>query len=136
MSEATCPYCESEISATAKKCRSCGEWVRGECSVCGVELRGQWAARGLCGDHQEQPQAPVVVVQERRAPGTSGGNVIAGLASFFLPGLGQLSQGRLLGGIAHFFLAAGLWIVALGWIVHVGSAIEAARYNPETKHKS
>ena len=43
----------------------------------------------------------------------SGGNVLAALASFFIPGLGQLLQGRLL--IAGFmFIAAGaLWVILL-----------------------
>ena len=36
----------------------------------------------------------------------SGGNVLAALASFFIPGLGQLLQGRLLMAIIHFCLAA------------------------------
>ena len=28
-----CPHCESEISATARKCPHCGEWVRGGTSA-------------------------------------------------------------------------------------------------------
>ncbi len=39
----------------------------------------------------------------------STGNVIAALASFFIPGLGQLVQGRLLKAIFHFVLAVFLW---------------------------
>lgn len=44
----------------------------------------------------------------------SAGNVIAALCSFFIPGLGQLVQGRLLMAILHFVLAGVLWIVLLG----------------------
>jgi TM2 domain-containing membrane protein YozV len=60
----------------------------------------------------------------------SGGNVLAALCSFFIPGLGQLLQGRLFMAIVHFVLAAVLWIVLMGWIIHLWSIIDAARYNP------
>ena len=58
----------------------------------------------------------------------STGNVIAALASFFIPGLGQLIQGRLLIAIIHFVLAGALWFFLLGWIIHLWSIIDAARY--------
>ncbi|MGH7790340.1 MAG: hypothetical protein ACRERC_25955 [Candidatus Binatia bacterium] len=58
-------------------------------------------------------------------------NVIAAICSFFIPGLGQLVQGRLLAAAVQFVLAAVLWIVWLGWIVHIWSIIDAARYVPE-----
>jgi TM2 domain-containing membrane protein YozV len=58
----------------------------------------------------------------------STGNVIAALASFFIPGLGQLIQGRLLAAIIQFVLAAVLWIFLLGWIIHIWSIIDAARF--------
>ena len=60
----------------------------------------------------------------------SAGNVIAALASFFVPGLGQLLQGRPFVALIHFVLAALLWIVLLGWAVHLWSIIDAARYKP------
>lgn len=56
------------------------------------------------------------------------GNVIAALASFFIPGLGQLIQGRVLRAAVMFVLAAVLWIVWMGWIVHLWSIIDAALY--------
>ncbi|MED5261089.1 MAG: hypothetical protein VX574_01640 [Myxococcota bacterium] len=59
----------------------------------------------------------------------SGGNVLAALCSFFIPGLGQLLQGRLLIAIVQFVLAAVLWIFLLGWIVHLWSIIDAARFH-------
>ena len=58
----------------------------------------------------------------------SAGNVLAALASFFIPGLGQLLQGRVGAAIVHFVLAAVLWIVLLGWIIHLWSIIDAARW--------
>ncbi len=60
----------------------------------------------------------------------SAGNVIAAVCSFFIPGLGQLVQGRLLAAILYFILAAVLWIVLLGWIIHIVSILDAALYVP------
>lgn len=60
----------------------------------------------------------------------SGGNVLAALCSFFIPGLGQLLQGRLLMAIVQFVLAAVLWFILMGWIIHLWSIIDAARYDP------
>lgn len=56
----------------------------------------------------------------------SAGNVLAALASFFIPGLGQLLQGRVLMAVIHFVLAAVLWIFLLGWVIHLWSIIDAA----------
>lgn len=60
----------------------------------------------------------------------STGNVIAALASFFIPGLGQLIQGRPIRAAIHFVLAALLWIIWLGWIVHLWSILDAAIWRP------
>jgi TM2 domain-containing membrane protein YozV len=64
----------------------------------------------------------------------SAGNVLAALASFFIPGLGQLLQGRLGIAVAQFILAVVLWIVLLGWIIHLWSILDAALWKP--KHQS
>ena len=56
--------------------------------------------------------------------------MLAALYSFFIPGLGQLLQGRLLIAIIMFVAASSLWIVLLGWIIHLWSIIDAARYKP------
>lgn len=59
----------------------------------------------------------------------STGNVIAGLASFFVPGLGQLIQGRLLMAIVMFVAAGVVWLITfttLGWVVNVWAALDAA----------
>lgn len=60
----------------------------------------------------------------------SGGNVLAALCSFFIPGLGQLLQGRLLMAILQFVLAGALWFILMGWVIHLWSIIDAARYDP------
>jgi TM2 domain-containing membrane protein YozV len=62
----------------------------------------------------------------------STGNVIAALASFFIPGLGQLLQGRLFIAIIQFCLAAILWFFLLGWAVHLWSVLDAALYKPQS----
>lgn len=64
----------------------------------------------------------------------SGGNVIAALCSFFLPGLGQLVQGRVLKAFWHVVLYGFLWVlgffgaIPLFLIMHVWSCVEAARW--------
>ncbi len=58
----------------------------------------------------------------------SGGNVIAALCSFFIPGLGQLLQGRLIMAVVQFVLTGILWIFLLGWIIHLWSIIDAALF--------
>ncbi|MGH7581324.1 MAG: hypothetical protein ACREM9_14175 [Gemmatimonadales bacterium] len=60
----------------------------------------------------------------------STGNVIAALASFFIPGLGQLIQGRLIIAAVMFVLAAMLWVIWLGWIIHLWSILDAALWKP------
>ena len=68
----------------------------------------------------------------------SAGNVIAALCSFFVPGLGQLVQGRLMSAIGWFVTAclafAITWVITLsalpfGWfVVSVFACINAALY--------
>lgn len=57
--------------------------------------------------------------------------MVAALASFFIPGLGQLLQGRLGMAIIQFVLAAILWIFLLGWVVHLWSILDAALWRPK-----
>ena len=61
----------------------------------------------------------------------STGNVIAALCSFFIPGLGQLIQGRLGIAVVQFVLAAVLWFFLLGWIIHLWSILDAALWKPK-----
>ncbi len=58
----------------------------------------------------------------------STGNVLAAVCSFFIPGLGQLVQGRPLKALVMFVLAAILWWILLGWIIHLWSIIDAALF--------
>jgi TM2 domain-containing membrane protein YozV len=73
----------------------------------------------------------------------SAGNVIAALCSFFVPGLGQLIQGRILSALGWFLVACAAfvltWLLTLsllpfGWfLVSVFSCINAAVYRAPTQ---
>lgn len=66
-----------------------------------------------------------VMLESRRG---STANVIAAIASFFIPGLGQLAQGRIFMAVFMFLTDVVLWIFLLGWVMHIWSAIDAALY--------
>ena len=69
----------------------------------------------------------------------SGGNVIAAICSFFIPGLGQLVQGRIMKALLFFVVTAVsyaltatvilffMWIV--GAVFHLWAIIDAAKYS-------
>ena len=72
----------------------------------------------------------------------SAGNIIAALASFFIPGLGQLAQGRIFFAFSCFAITALLWLMALvslgllsplTLVVHIllgiAACLDAARWN-------
>ena len=61
----------------------------------------------------------------------SAGNVVAALCSFFIPGLGQLLQGRLLIAVVQFVAATVLWFFLLGWAIHLWSILDAALFKPK-----
>lgn len=61
----------------------------------------------------------------------STGNVVAALCSFFIPGLGQLLQGRLFKAVTQFVLAGILWFFFLGWVIHLWSVLDAALWKPK-----
>jgi len=63
----------------------------------------------------------------------SAGNVLAAVLSFFIPGLGQLCQGRVLAAFFLFVLTGVVWIVTFGlfgWVMHIVAALDAAVYRP------
>ncbi len=70
------------------------------------------------------------IKEDAPAEGPSSANIIAGIASFFIPGLGQLVQGRIVDALLHFCVSLLLWLVLLGWVVHLFSAYSAAFYKP------
>ena len=68
----------------------------------------------------------------------SGGNVIAAICNFFIPGLGQLVQGRIMAALLFFVMTGVCYALAatvififlwpVGAIFHLWSIIDAARY--------
>ncbi|MDD5199452.1 MAG: hypothetical protein PHC88_06575 [Terrimicrobiaceae bacterium] len=68
----------------------------------------------------------------------SAGNVIAALASFFIPGLGQLIQGRILPALLFFGIPVvgyALWFLlfipaVIAALVHLWAIIDAAIWKP------
>ena len=66
----------------------------------------------------------------------SAGNVIAALSSFFIPGLGQLLQGRWILAAFMFVMSVLLWVILLGWVIHLWSIIDAALYDPPYGYSS
>lgn len=112
-----CPYCAEPIRLEAVKCRHCREWLD---------------ERAL---ERQAGRGGTTVVVERS-------NTLPALASFFVPGLGQLIQGRLLPALAFFAVATLFWVFSLaglvgalaalcfaGPAVHIWAAIDAARWS-------
>lgn len=63
----------------------------------------------------------------------SAGNVIAALCSVFVPGLGQLVQGRPFKALFMLVLGGLLWFFMLGWIVHIWAIWDAAVWYPKNE---
>ena len=55
-------------------------------------------------------------------------NVRLAICSLLIPGLGQLVQKRMPIAAVMFVLACVLWIVRMGWVIHVWSSLDAAMY--------
>lgn len=98
------------------------------CSQCGAQMGG--GARFCAGCGASIGGAVAVSAPAQANPRGSGGNVLAAIASFFCPGLGQLAQGRILAGIFVFICASILWVFLMGWLMHLIAAIDAARWRP------
>jgi TM2 domain-containing membrane protein YozV len=77
------------------------------------------------------PSVQTVVNQNPQKQGSTG-NVVAALCSFWIPGLGQLIQGRV-GAAIGFFIGSGvLWCLLLGWIIHIWACVNAAKWKPKS----
>lgn len=61
------------------------------------------------------------------------------IASLFVPGLGQMNQGRTGAAIGHFLLGVLFWVGTfglLGWLVNVCSAFNAAAWDAKEKREA
>lgn len=96
-----CLECGREVSTTAPTCPGCGAVL---------------IATGRTLEPAPSQQAP--------------SNTGPAIASLFLPGLGQLLQGR--GGTGALFLLGSvvLWPFYLGWVLHLVATVNAAVFNP------
>ncbi|WP_114239520.1 hypothetical protein [Dyella sp. C9] len=56
------------------------------------------------------------------------GKVPAAIASLLIPGLGQLLQRRPWIALVMIVLAVILWIIRMGWVIHLWSCLDAAIY--------
>jgi len=54
--------------------------------------------------------------------------LVRAICSLIIPGLGQFLQGRNSTGIWHIVLALFLWLILLGWTVHLWSMFDAAKF--------
>ncbi|GAB2538288.1 hypothetical protein GCM10027065_07490 [Rhodanobacter koreensis] len=98
--------------------------------MCQLDLCHEWLTQtGLSSNRYHRTKCDMERIGMSEGQGSSG-NVLAAICSFFIPGLGQLVQGRLLKAIVMFVLAALLWIILLGWLIHLWSILDAALYKP------
>lgn len=93
----TCRACDKHISLNAASCPHCGEPMA------------------------PQTRQPHMVPQYTYSPG------LAGVLSFFIPGLGQLYRGKIFGGLLWFvFTAIGYFFLFVpGLIIHLFCIIDA-----------
>lgn len=84
-----------------------------------MDIVGRIEAQAL---RSMQPSAPA-----RAGPAN---NLAPALLSLWIPGLGQLTQGRVGRAFAMFGGAALLWVILLGWVMHITAAVDAAKWDP------
>jgi len=155
-----CRECRAHVSSEAPTCPRCGVpgpgTVPGPPSLRGLDrethawlfeqlsagvpkaplARHVASAYGIGGEDAlrlvRSVETQALTVAEGSVPARrgSGRNIAASLLSLWIPGLGQVTQGRVGRGAAMFAGAALLWVVLLGWVVHIAAAVEAARWDP------
>lgn len=101
-----CPFCQAPISATARKCRHCREWIARRCRSCNTPIRDEWAARGICHECQRQRSMPVLD-QTNRALTSGKSRTIAVVLALVLGGLGvhKFYMGRIGMGLLYILFS-------------------------------
>ena len=120
--EIPCPFCSELVKPQAKKCRHCGE-------ILDIALRA--ATRPVAS----APTQAIVTNITNVSSTNSTSSALPALVSFFVPGLGQLIQGRVLAAVGWFCLTAlaaasigvgiGLVLLPLMWLLNI---VDAAKY--------
>jgi len=123
-----CPFCAEPILVAAKKCKHCGEIVD-------VTMRPAGAAPAPQVIHAPQPAINITNVNHNVVGGgryKRWSRIVAFLLSFFIPGLGQLYQGRLIAAAIWFFVVLVGYIpfVIPGMILHLLCAVSAGLADP------
>lgn len=101
-----CPFCQAPISATARKCRHCREWIARRCRSCNTPIRDEWAARGICHECQRKQNMPVLD-QTTRALTSGKSRTIAVVLALVLGGLGvhKFYMGRIGMGLLYILFS-------------------------------
>lgn len=67
-------------------------------------------------------------MSDATGPGTTS-NMVAGIASFLFPGLGQLLQGRIVAAVLFCLFSYPLyWLFFIGILIHLWAIIDAANW--------
>jgi len=155
-----CRECRIEVSSEAPTCPRCGvpqpAGAAGPIATYGLDPdTHRWVfdqltagvprdpvARQLAGTYglttrdarevvrKVEEQAVAAVTGTHLPTRRSDRNLAPALLSLWIPGLGQLTQGRTGRGIAMFGMSAVLWVIMLGWVMHITAAVDAARWDP------
>jgi hypothetical protein len=123
-----CPDCAREVSSLAPSCPQCGRPMAPAPAAEPLNsekhdenptlppLLAKIAAAGPAPETTSPPAQAAVLADTSRVPADvrgGAGNVLAALASCFVPGLGQLVQGRVLSAVAWGLMAIVAWIAAI-----------------------
>jgi hypothetical protein len=101
-----CPYCGEEIAMSALKCRFCNEFLDGR-------LREPQAAPQPIIMQAPQPVMNITQVTNVGVTQKQWSPLVAGILSFFIPGLGQIYKGQVINGVAW------LVVVIIGYIAFI-----------------
>ena len=111
------------ILPAAIKCKHCGEWL--DASKAPAAARTSAAPQVVLHNNNHVNSHAGAAINVRG----DGSHLVAALLWFFMPGLGQLVRGQLLGAMAWFFVTVVAYVMLLpvGFVVHVLCVVMAAQ---------
>lgn len=95
------------------------------CPDCGGKVSSTAPACPHCGYTDDS--------RPRSEPSSS--QALCAIASFFVPGLGQLIQGRPVTAVVLFIACAFSWLVLMGWVFSFYAAWDASMYVPPGRRR-